>query len=261
MSRRRWLALIIFLSGLLCFLGSMIADAQEQKVPRVRKKGANLHKYYGVSDSKRADDDLERFAIEDDSDLDYVQPTQFNIYKGYEPFRISTARRTFIPTQIADDAFRSELTRLQREGKGDNALICILQTNRHLSLRETISLLRSGVTFYEDISDFARIVKIRVGTALGLLNAPYLGWIGEFKSTDKYALPDGFSSDEACYVESFDGDKPEFRADIKKSGIDVIDYFPGVKTYMVSAGRSRYSEIAGLWWVRTISTLSNPGIL
>jgi subtilisin family serine protease len=259
MAKNSCLTLIVILASLFCFLGSITSEAQE--TARNRKKGVDILKYYGVSDPKRAADELEKVAIENGSDLDYVQPTQLNIYKGYEPFRISTARRTFIPVQVADDEFRSELTKLGQQGKEDSALVCILQTNRHLSLRETISLFKSGITFYEDISDYATIVKIPVGVAQGLLNAPFLGWIGEFKSTDKYTLPDQFASDEGCYVESFEGDKPEFRSDLKNLGIGAINYFPAIQTYMVPAGRSKYSDIAALWWVRKISTLAKPGTL
>ncbi|HEY5133006.1 MAG TPA: hypothetical protein VII85_04910 [Candidatus Krumholzibacteriaceae bacterium] len=220
-------------------------------------------KYFGASDPRHAAEELERAAIENGSDLDYIEPTQLSIPddKKYEPFRISTARRTFIPTQVADDEFRSELTRLKQEGKENSPLICILQTNRHLSLRETISLLRSGITFYEDISDFARIVKIPAGVALEMLNAPYLGWIGEFKATDKYAPPNESDSDQASYVESLEGDKPKFRSDMKSLGIEVLDYYPLTKTYLVSAGRNRRSDIAALWWVRSISAVEKPGIL
>lgn len=261
MTRRGYLALIIVLAGLSCILDSTMSESQVQEPPAGRRKVADVTKYYGASDPKRAADELEKYAITNGCDLDWIAPTQLNIYKGYEPFRISTARRTFIPTQVADDEFRSELTRLQRQGRGDSALICILQTNRHLSLRETISLLRSGVTIYEAISDFARIVKIPVDTALGLLNAPCLGWIGEFKGTDKFAPPDEFSSDQGCYVESFEGDKPEFRSDLKRLGVEVLYYFPAKQTYMVTAGRSRYFDIAALWWVREISTIGKIGTL
>ncbi len=238
MKRRSCLALRILLSGLFCFLGSIVSEAQS--APN-GKRGLKIDKYiYGVSDPKRAASELERVAVENGRDLDFIAPTKLTLSHTsleYNPFSISTAQRSFTPNQIAEDGFRSELARLKREGKEDSLLICILQTNRHISLREIISLMKSGITFYEPIAAFASPVKIPAGVALELLNAPYVRWIGEYRSTDKYPLLEEVPPIATCYVESFEGDKPEFRLDLKRLGIEILRYDRILKTYFVSQER------------------------
>ncbi|MDH3216637.1 MAG: hypothetical protein OEN01_10130 [Candidatus Krumholzibacteria bacterium] len=155
-----------------------------------------------------------------------------------------------------DRAFLSTVDSLVSRGEGDSKLVCVIRYDAgdwELARGKDIERL-------EHLGGRSWIVRAPATAAQKMGRHPRVVWIGEYRSEYKYnrALPG--AKVVWVYVESFRGDRAEFRRDLKSLGISKIRYFAPPGLYYARAQGDHIEGLASLWWVKNIYRAHRRGM-
>lgn len=216
----------------------------------------NIQDYFDMDDPAKAAEALLRFARDNKVDLNYVRPFD-SPGKGsqieHNPFRIRLLGADFVPGENEiGDFVAQKVDGYISSGQGDKRLVCILQSNRNLSLNEYIFLFKKNIRFYLSYTPFTFLVRMPAKEVQGVIDLPYIKWIGEHKSTYKFSQEPELSSIPGAFIVSLEGDRREFRESLERLGIHVKHFCRDTGAYYVTAEWEQFAGIAEFWWVKLV---------
>lgn len=160
--------------------------------------------------------------------------------------------RQFIPTEGLDDALSVRVQKTKKESRDKKKIVCILQIQDDMTMEEVIELLEFNVKIYEPIGRKTFIARLPASAIDSLSNKTYVRSIKEYKPEYKYKAF-GFSADKVMvFIETFDGDKPEYREYLQANDCIVLGFVGNSKTYCAVLNPSVLLTITEEWWVKAV---------
>ncbi len=185
----------------------------------------------------------------DDPLPDYI----FDDYSDNEPFIIPLPFGNIIPWEVGE-LFLMKLKDIEAEGYGNSLMVCIIQTQDEMSYGDFLDRYRwdtDEFEYYDTLSGRSFLLSIPVSSALRLLGEPSVRWIGEYRPD--YKIVQG-PRNATVFVSSFEGDRMEFRRDLRELDLDVPGFDEKTGEYLVHADYDCFYDIADLWWVESVSS-------
>lgn len=190
------------------------------------------------------------YIIDDGDDMNWIEVPDF---MWDDPYTITLPFGTIMPWEIGE-FFLIRLKDLEDEGYGESMIIVIVQMQDEMAWEEFLDVyaaLITDVRYYGNVGPCSFLVAVPVTTMLDLLVDTGIRWAGEFRPI--YKIEPG-GRNQKFYVRSLEGDQMEFRRQLSDVGLDVISYEPETGEYAVFSALDLYEEVAGLWWVASVSS-------
>lgn len=160
----------------------------------------------------------------------------------------------FTPTPGLEGSLAERVASLSAQSRTDEKLVCILQVQPEISMRDIVDLLEANVKVFESLGRGAVIVRLPVSSVSLLQNRSYVRWIGEYKAAYKYDPVPSTSKKAGAFIYPLGGDKAEYRADLQELGITIRGYDTTAHFYEVVLDTSRFQKVAeNSWWIRGIA--------
>lgn len=188
--------------------------------------------------------------VEYEDDYNWIEVPDF---MWDDPYIITLPFGTIMPWEIGE-FFLVRLKDFEDAGYGESMVIVILQTQDEMYWEEFLEIYADMITdvrFYGNVGHCSFLVAMPVTTVLDLLVDTGIRWAGEFRAI--YKIEPG-GRNRQFYVRSLEGDQMEFRRQLSETGLDVISYDPGTGEYTVFSTLDLYEDVAGLWWVASVSS-------
>ena len=190
------------------------------------------------------------YVIHYGEDLNWIEVPDF---MWDDPYAITLPFGAIMPWEIGE-FFLISLKGLEDDGYGESMVVIIVQTQDEMYWEEFLEMyadLIADVRYYGDVGPCSFLVAMPVTTVLDLLVDNGIRWAGEYRSI--YKIEPG-GRNQQFYIRSLEGDQMEFRRDLSDIGLDVIEYRRGTGEYTVFSTLDLYEDVAGLWWVASVSS-------
>jgi hypothetical protein len=107
---------------------------------------------------------------------------------------------------------------------------------------------------------------VRISEVSSVAHEPFVRWIGRYKGIYKYQRDKIYDGSRGTHVVPFDGDRPAYREDLRKLGLEIKGFSKYSRDYYVDATPDVVEKIANMWWVRRIfqlqrKTIKEPGLI
>ncbi len=224
----------------------------------------NLQKFFEMDNprdaAKALNDHLQKYGISPDArdsseaTQDTNTPSKKILSEATKPLVHAFNGVEFVPAPGVETALTRRANRLTADAKSEERIVCILQTQGEITMRDVIELLDADVKVYEPTGRKALIVRLPASSLSFLTSRPYVRWIGEYKPEYKYAPIPSQSRKAGAFIYPLGGDRPEYRADLTNLGVPIRSYDTSARFYEVVLDASRFKELAEkLWWVKGIA--------
>lgn len=139
---------------------------------------------------------------------------------------------------------------------GREQVVCVIQINQSPALGDIANLLEAGVRFYGPLKPDTILARIPLDSVNGLSAISIIQSVAPYGPEYKAIEPGQQEVKYGAYLYLFDGDRPEYRADLDRLGLTIRSYDSSSIMYVVDMDPKRIGWLAEqLWWIRGIAPI------
>ena len=153
-----------------------------------------------------------------------------------------------INTFDMNDHARREFVALLGKEPPERRFTCAVQFYPAMSPDDIICTMERGIRVLSYIHNYALIVRVTSEEIEWLAEQESVRWLHRIRAEDKYYRL--YDMELTSTVTPFFGDYSEYREELSRLGLNVIDY--GALGYTVWADRTKLIGAANLWWVNRV---------
>lgn len=112
-------------------------------------------------------------------------------------------------------------------------ITAIIQLYDKMTVKDALEILEADINIFEHISQGSFLVRVPISSLSSLEAMENVRWIGEYKPEYKYSTVPSVSRRLGAFIYPLGGDKPEYRSDLERLGIEIRNYDITAKFYDV----------------------------